>query len=251
MIPDFLKPFEIDIEKYKLECVKISAKPTDEILKNTIEDSKFLGVPFLPKHMSYPIDKNGKAMIMLVQINFKEVPHLTDYPERGILQLFVPATDWYSEDNSCILYHEDTNVEVHECFDFLTDDLFDESPIYTEHKLFFTKGIEFGGTEDFRFGYTFNGMDYYDYLETLSTKEQEELECFLDSAGHKIGGYAYFTQGDPRDYGAKSKNDVQLIQIDTDEHIMFGDSGVAHVFINEADLREKRFENAYFYWDCC
>ncbi|WP_158826334.1 YwqG family protein [Mucilaginibacter lacusdianchii] len=251
MIPDFLKPFEKDIENYRLECVRISAKPTSEIVKNSVDDSKFLGVPFLPKYLNYPTDENGTPMIMLAQINFKDVPHLPDYPERGILQQFVSSTDWYSDESCVTLYHEDTNVEIHERFDFLTDNLFDESPIYREHKLFFTNKIEFGGTEDFRFNYVFNGMNYYNYLETLNKNEQRELDAFFDSAGHKIGGYAYFTQGDPRDYNPKNKQDVQLIQIDTDDHIMFGDSGVAHLFINETDLKAKRFENAYFYWDCC
>jgi uncharacterized protein YwqG len=42
-----------------------------------------------------------------------------------------------------------------------------------------------------------------------------------------------------------------LLQIDTDNEIMFGDSGVANVFINEDDLKKKKFDKAYFNWDCC
>jgi uncharacterized protein YwqG len=44
---------------------------------------------------------------------------------------------------------------------------------------------------------------------------------------------------------------VLLLQIDTDEQIMFGDSGVANVFISPEALRNKQFDQAYFHWDCC
>ena len=81
--------------------------------------------------------------------------------------------------------------------------------------------------------------------------QQEELEKYFDSDGHKMGGYASFTQSDPRDYNRNQKSGFQLLQIDTDQQIMFGDSGIAHVFINPDDLAVGRFENAYFYWDCC
>jgi uncharacterized protein YwqG len=73
----------------------------------------------------------------------------------------------------------------------------------------------------------------------------------LSGTGHKLGGYAFFTHGDPHQYQAEPTKDVQLLQIDVDEEIMFGDSGVAHFFINEQALKDGRFEEAYFYWDCC
>ncbi|MGZ4091003.1 MAG: DUF1963 domain-containing protein [Bacteroidia bacterium] len=41
------------------------------------------------------------------------------------------------------------------------------------------------------------------------------------------------------------------MQIDADDEIMFGDSGVANVFINIDELKNKNFDKAYFNWDCC
>lgn len=81
--------------------------------------------------------------------------------------------------------------------------------------------------------------------------KKKEIQKLLYYEGHKIGGYAYFTQSDPREHDDKLKNDVLLLQIDTDEEIMFGDSGVANFFINKEDLINKNFEKAYFNWDCC
>ena len=95
MIPIFLDEFKSEIEKYKLETVRISAMKIagDEIL--SLEQSKFLGKPILPLDYKYPRTKDGTPMIMLAQINFGEVPSLDIYPTEGILQLFVSPTEWY------------------------------------------------------------------------------------------------------------------------------------------------------------
>lgn len=63
----------------------------------------------------------------------------------------------------------------------------------------------------------------------------------------------YFTQEDPR---AADDDDVLLFQLDSEGHgdevdIMWGDSGIGMFFIRPADLRARRFERAWFYWDCC
>ena len=55
----------------------------------------------------------------------------------------------------------------------------------------------------------------------------------------------------PRDYSPGKPVDVMLLQIDTDKEIMFGDSGVANVFISPIALKNRQFDEAYFHWDCC
>ena len=87
-------------------------------------------------------------------------------------------------------------------------------------------------------------------MENLSTKEVKEFDKLFHASGHKIGGYAYFTQGDPREDEPERKDDILLLQIDTDKEIMFGDAGIANIFINVDDLKKKRFDKAYFNWDC-
>ncbi|MCC6727163.1 MAG: DUF1963 domain-containing protein [Saprospiraceae bacterium] len=251
MIPSFLEPFRAEIEKYKLETIKIEATPLGEGEVLPIKQSKFLGKPYLPFYKEYPKDRNGAPMILLAQINFEEFPTLTDYPTSGILQLFISSSDWYNMEDFCILFYESPESEFQTEFDFLTDALYEDSPVYVEHKLAFNKKNEHGDPNDFRFQLIFDGKDYYDFQESLTKAQQEEMDSFFSSIGHKIGGYAYFTQSDPRDYDNAKRNDVLLLQIDTDEEIMFGDSGVAHIFINADDLKRKDFSKAYFYWDCC
>lgn len=160
-------------------------------------------------------------MILLAQINFAEVPPLAEYPTAGVLQLFVSSTEWMNADpkDYRILFHLDPTIEAQTDFSFLTHALYTESPILVEHSLAFTLETEYGGAEDCRFTPDFEGKDYYEYQETLPQEQQQELDHYCYTTGHKIGGYAFFTQGDPRDYGASRQQDLLLLQIDTDNEI--------------------------------
>ncbi|MNU35949.1 hypothetical protein D3C71_245570 [compost metagenome] len=250
MIPEFLNEFKTQLEKYKLETIKISATPLENGESLQISDSKFLGKPYLPKEMEYPKDKENKPMVLWTQINFADVPVLDGYPDQGILQFFVSA-EWFDMDDYKVVFHDKITQEFQTDFSFLTGEMYEESPIYREHKLDFSKKIEYGSSEDFRFDMKFNDKDYWDFQETLTKNQTEEIEKIIDGTGHKIGGYAYFTQVDIRDCNKNLKQDLLLLQIDTDDEIMFGDSGVANFFINPEDLKNKRFEKAWFNWDCC
>lgn len=250
IFPDYLKEFENDLLKYKLDFIKIDAKTLENETILSATQSKFLGKPYLPIELEYPKDKSGKPMVLLAQLNFSEIPSLENYPDKGILQFYIPSEDWYDMDDYKVFYHEE--IKDHQTdFEFLTDELYEDFPVYCEHSLNFSKQEEYGGSEDFRFNFSFNELDFWEFRDKLNKAQQDEIEKFFYNVGHKIGGYAYFTQGDPRDKNSETKDDVLLFQIDTDEEIMFGDGGVANFFINKEDLINKRFEKAYFTWDCC
>lgn len=253
MLPDFLGELRSQLETYKLDYVRIQATPLQPGGFLTLMQSKFLGMPFLPVGVPYPHDVLVRPMILLAQINFAEVSTLAGYPDQGILQLFVSSTEWYNADpkDYRILFHPDPNAEAQTDFSFLTPTLYAESPIMVEHALAFRSETEYGGAEDCRFTMDFGGKDYYEYQETLPQEQQQELDRYCNTAGHKIGGYAFFTQGDPRGYGASRQQDLLLLQIDTDNEIEWGDSGVANIFISPEALRAKEFGAAWFTWDCC
>jgi uncharacterized protein YwqG len=81
----------------------------------------------------------------------------------------------------------------------------------------------------------------------------EEYDELFPAEGHKIGGYPYFTQSDPREYKEDYNDYILLFQMDTDDEngIMWGDSGVANFFILPDDLKNKDFSNVLYNWDCC
>jgi len=252
MIPAFLKAFYPDLLKYKLHTVRIKAMPLKNGKTLPVKKSKFLGKPYLPVTQPYPRNKFGKPMILFAQINFEEMPRLKNYPSKGILQIFTSECFWaYGNEYFLYLYHSDISQKYQTDFSFLTDDLYTDLPIHCEHRLIFSKETEYGGPEDFRFHLNFNGKSFDEFQDGLSNKELEEFDKFFRSTGHKIGGYAYFTQCDPREGEPERADDLLLLQIDTDNEIMFGDAGVANIFINIDDLKKKRFEKAYFNWDCC
>ena len=93
--------------------------------------------------------------------------------------------------------------------------------------------------------------DYrYNDIESDLFDDEEIEEIYWDELTgeyHKMGGYAFFTQSDPRAY------DVLLLQfaMDDEADIMFGDAGVANFFIKEEDLRNHNFRDVLYNWDCC
>lgn len=250
-LPTFLEPFRAELGPFQLEAVRMKATPLTAADSLHLTQSKFLGLPYLPIGFEYPKSRSGSPMILMAQLNFSEIPHLQGYPKSGILQLFLPGNDWYDMEEFRVLYHPDANLAFQTNFDFLKPELYDESPIDCEHRLEFTKVIEPGGAQDFRFGMTFGDLSYYEFHEKLSSEEQAEMDAYFESTGHKVGGYGYFTQADPRDYDPALDDDVQLFQIDSEGRIMWGDVGVAHVFLNANDLKALDFGKAYFYYDCC
>ncbi|MEG0366532.1 MAG: DUF1963 domain-containing protein, partial [Coprobacillus sp.] len=76
----------------------------------------------------------------------------------------------------------------------------------------------------------------------------------ISSTGHRIGGYPYFTQYDPRESDME-EHQILLLQIDTDsiddKEIMWGDCGVGNFFITDNDLKSLDFSKVFFTWDCC
>ncbi len=255
-VPAVLSKYANELIELQREYISVNAEPLDDDLLNdplNKKQSKFLGNPFLPIDYEYPKDKNGKPMVLIAQINFSEMPRLKGFPTSGLLQLYFPVHDWWDIGVEKIVYLNDDDLEKESLndFSFVEKSDYDEMPVNRIHELKFNKSIDTGCSEDSQFSFSFGGLDYWDFEDSLSEREKEEFNNYFSSTGHKIGGYADFTQSDPRDYEASQKEDVQLLQIDEDDYIMFGDSGVGHIFINTKDLETNTLEKAYFYWDCC
>ena len=256
-IPEVLNQFADELTNKQRQYVSIEATPLDCELNNDpldLKQSKFMGNPFVPEDMVYPEDKHGNPLVLLAQINFSEMPELEGFPTDGILQLYFSTTEWWDmpgAEKIIYLNGDDLKKSPKTDFSFIKADFYKELPVWKIHSLSFKKSIDTGNSEDCQFSFDFGGKDYWDFEESLNESDKEAFYEYFSGEGHKIGGYAYFTQGDPRDYSEDQRNDIQILQIDTDDEIMFGDSGIGHIFISPENLARKDFDKVYFYWDCC
>jgi len=66
----------------------------------------------------------------------------------------------------------------------------------------------------------------------------------------QVGGYAAFTQEDPR---AVDSPLVLLFQLNSDDDadMMWGDCGIANFFIDPDELAKADFSRVLYNWDCC
>lgn len=253
------KKIRSELEAFKLPMVKLLPKAEKA---EAIWSSKFGGKPYWPKDIKYPVSKDGSQLILLAQLNFDELPKLNEYPENGILQFFIEDDDVYGMDfdksiEEIILSPSGYRVIYHPVIEKNESHLETEIPeankasclpISREYRIEGVLESEIPSPTDYR--YEKYATDPYEYEEDLSEYIYENFS----SEGSKVGGYANFTQEDPR-VSESNANWVLLFQMDSeffgDDEIMWGDMGVGNFFIDKDALKNKDFSKVWYNWDCC
>ena len=90
-------------------------------------DSKLGGIPYWDAAKPYPTDAKGRPMAMVMQVNFEEIqiPHVDPLPQSGMLQFFITSDesvldesyginfdDPTSQANCRVVYHETINRDI-------------------------------------------------------------------------------------------------------------------------------------------
>ena len=242
-----------------------------------ITDSKIGGQPYWPADKEYPTDKDGKPMLMLMQVNCAEAGLMAPLPEQGLLQWFISTNPELmygcrgNYDNEgggfCIVYHE--NFERDSTYlDAPTHDSVDEmlTPVKREVAIDVVPEQTAMGVNDGHFNDLFievvkelTGEDiadkmWYEYLGN------DDCLYFEQSLGmkrpcHQMLGYPVFSQEDARrDIETHDtllfQLDSQFSPIDRKELVMWGDMGSGFIFINHDDLAAHDFSRPYYCWDC-
>ena len=225
----------------KRPCMKITLTHT----KPTIFESKAGGTGYIPHDSSFPTDKDGNQLRLLAQIECEKV-QLDEFPKTGLLQFWVLNDDvsgldfdnQTNQDGFRVIYYPEVDKTVTEeeiLNKFVRNEYDDDNymPVFGEY------GMSFEKAEN----------RYIDYYSELSEEEWNE------NIGHKVGGYPYFTQNDPRNDEELEKYDFLLFQLDTDysddNKVMWGDAGVGNFFINTEKLKNLDFSDILYNWDCC
>ncbi len=218
----------------KKPCMKITLTDT----KPSIFESKIGGTGYIPHDKDFPTDSQGNQLRLLAQIECDKI-QLDGFMKKGLLQFWILNNDvlgmneWgtTNQDGFRVIYYPEidktvTKEEIEEKFvkNDYDDDEDEYFPVYREC------GISF------------------EYIE--------DGEIHEGIIGHRVGGYPYFTQEDPRDEKQLEYYDFLLFQLDTDcigdeDVVMWGDSGIGNFFINSEKLKNCDFSDVLYNWDCC
>lgn len=271
VLPTNLEPFRARIEATVKPAVKITAQLT---VQDSFFGSTFGGFPYLPEGFDYPKDSSGTPLTLLAQINWEEMPPLEFYPRTGILQFYISRSDDIfgvdfdhprEQKDWRVLYFPEIDRDNYQTdFEFLGSlkDYYDCTPLVigtknTEAnclKLSFEKIAQPVVRSDYQFDILFGDdkvpTGNYPKIDDNVWNKYGDL---YNSFGHRIGGYAGFTQADPRGY-SRTRDDTNpwllLLQVDSDDEILWGDVGVGNFFIKQKDLQALNFSDVWYNWDC-
>ena len=227
-------------------CMKITLTDT----KPSIFESKIGGLGYIPHDKNFPTDSNGNQLRLLAQIECNKI-QLDGFMKTGLLQFWILNDDicgmdvWgtTNQDGFRVIYYPEvdrtvTKEEIEGKFikNEYDDNEEDWFPVFRE------SGMSFEKSEN----------RYINYDEI----EDDDEESWEINSSHKVGGYPYFTQSDPRDEKQLEYYDFLLFQLDTDcigdeDVVMWGDSGVGNFFINSEKLKNCDFSDVLYNWDCC
>ncbi|MCI8313772.1 MAG: DUF1963 domain-containing protein [Lachnospiraceae bacterium] len=274
------------VEKIKemtgIPAIFIERKPNT--VQPSLTDSKFGGLPYWDMEKEYPTDSKGERMMLLAQINFSDLCAFdTELPKEGMLQFFITVDDDVfgmdfddpvSQKDFRVVFHDTVRQDVTEeqvqALDIVRAEEVDDygTPIFRQAALSFRAGIDSMSSdiEDFPTvfvqavkavtGEEIDEENWYEYFGE-DTDDGCYLSEELSGLGHKMLGYPGFIQFDPReDKEDRKYYDTLLLQIDSDmgedgeDYVLWGDCGVANLFINKEALIKRDFSNILYNWDC-
>lgn len=257
------------IKSTVISCAKIKLSPEPCV----IFDSKVGGLPYLPKGAEAPTDAKGNKLYLLAQINCEDVAELPDFPHSGMLQFFISDDDLYGSTLTVPSPQKDWRVvycpEIDRSVDpsaiaevYADMPEIEFTPISGECKMTFEMTSEGLTTGDYRFEQLFierwNEAFPEDEATAIFDLDDSVFDVIDSNEGlsfpaHKMGGYPFFTQADPRSEDS-AQYDTLLLQIDTDFRegigVMWGDIGVGNFFINSEALKRLDFSDVLYNWDC-
>lgn len=258
-LPACLQAYKEQIAATQKDSIEINLSAADQL---ELWQSKVGGHPYLPIGQQYPQSLDGENLQLLAQINFAELPENDQYPKSGILQFFInPNDDLYGlnfddqqkQDGFRVIYYDTVqqdNSALVQDFPILEEDVY--SPVSGQSAVQFEKAVSYIDLNNFDFSRKVT--DPFDKDDDESEEFCDEYSEVISANGHRLGGYPFFTQTDPREYNEAIQDYVLLLQIDTDDtdgiDIMWGDSGVGNFFIHPDDLKNRDFSKVVYNWDC-
>lgn len=252
----------------------------DEGAPVTAGGTRIGGPVWLGDGAEWPTGREGRPLEFVAQVDFAAMPPLPDYPEAGLLQLFIGRDDNFGADfdapgesDFVLLWHPNgigggRMVPPLHLPDYGApdDDGYSCSPFIDTGAR--TTGVALRGVRE-----SIRARPYDRPVEALCAElgidsravAVEPLLNALEEATsfdrHHVGGHPLFVQFDyrldlaypPEKLGQPSPwrdYDRVLFQLTSRNGLQWGDVGEANVLIRRADLIARDFSRAAFHWDC-
>lgn len=242
--------------------------------------TKLGGVPYWREGLEYPVDADGKPLVMLAQIRLDGLETGGALPQSGLLQFFIEVNFSKRGDNVAhkVVYH--SNVDESVTVDYVRSlnipmvsdcEKIDGFPVNRELAIDSEKTVAHLGRCDFRLSDMFCkaaeeiGVVLPENAPENTTVYEEAYRCMPDTFDERMDmnrgswllGYPHFTQDDVRYEKGRERYDTLLLQLDSEYNrktreydVLWGDAGVGNFFINSEDLGNLDFSNTLFSWDC-
>jgi uncharacterized protein YwqG len=240
--PEPLARIEVAIAATRTPFVRVAVADADEPLLPTA--SKLGGVPYIPEGGVPPDDE---PFAFIAQINFADLV-LEPFPRSGLVQFWVADDDVYGlfrdEPQSgfrCIYHPELDRPQQRDLRLRTVAGPLSPDRVLLGRRLTFHADTCVVSPEDYRWA------AFLARNKLADCPIPDAVYNRYDASGHRIGGYCAFSQRDPR---TPDDPKLSLLQLDSDGHVLWGDAGIAHWFIREADLRARDFSRVEYYWDC-
>jgi uncharacterized protein YwqG len=273
LLPPSFEPFRDKLEATALPYLQIKTHITQAA---TLWQSKFLGLPYLPKSTPLPQTPQGDYLSLLAQINFAETHQLEGFPKQGLLQFYIAPGDLYGADfdhptrqnGFRVLYHAEPEMDESALitdFDWMPSPWKgDESTMpfevfskyLSQPKSCFALTFERKISPISLGDYQYSALVGHDSTARWTNSEADADEYNGQFVGHRLGGYPLFTQTDPRAFLPQSHDPYRLLlQIDSESNnkidILWGDTGICNFFIRQSALEQLDFSEVIYNWDCC
>lgn len=289
-LPDELEAYRSALEGSLRPVIRLAADPGR---RPAPWESKVGGVPYRPLGAPWPVavQPDGRPLVFLAQLNMAELNAgggLPDFPDRGIVQVFVMNDMWYGAEEEPwmslngaqskyrVLYWPDVIEDVGQLDaqvpppqvdpqeveawaargwdragidNELIDAALPHDPNREIALAHLTDREPVSGADDA--ASRLLGTDIWDAAPESDGVGRLASPLYdLAAGGHKLGGYPNFTQSDPR--GPEDSDLILLFQLDSDDALglMWGDGGTANFFIRPADLAARDFSRVAMHWDC-
>lgn len=267
VLPAALAPHRERLLATERPIVRLLPQYDDTSPQASLLDSRIGGVPYLPEGLAYPTNHKYEPLQLLCQLDLSTLPPVLPLPERGLLQFFIdPWSFLYGMQlgkddkmgHEVRYFAEPTAARPVEEVRLKMPDFGAAAYVGPMEAAVAAQGIpvtfeaaqQLAGSSDAHFSRRL-GEDFWEQLPDDDFKTREAYDRSNFDNGHHLGGYATFTQGDPR-YTQSGDLTYHLLQLDSDDRLglMWGDMGIAHFFISRKALEAGQFEKATFYWDC-